>query len=122
MKVHTPTSAPQALLALLSSTDSGTPIPLMTVERGTPIIALCGVRETSLWLLDDGFFADGLGVRPSFGQSQIWHGVKRACACALRRGGRAPWFSCGAAVAAQSSMAWRKMEERAMRGRERSSR
>ena len=104
MIVHTPTSAPQAHLALLSSTDSGTPIPLTTVERGAPIIAFCGVRETSLWLLDDGVFADGLGVRPSFGQSRIWHGVKRACACALQRGRRAPWFSCGAVGAAQASM------------------
>ena len=56
MTVHIHTSTSQALLALFSSTDSGTPIPLTTVGRGAPIIVFCGDRETSLWLLDNVFF------------------------------------------------------------------
>ena len=90
--------------------------PSSVARRSPPVVACARPRSgfsTTVFSLT--------GVRPSFGQWKIWHGVKRACACALRWGGHALWYSCDAAVEAQASMVWRKAEERAMRGWERCS-
>ncbi|KAN0118750.1 hypothetical protein V8E52_004861 [Russula decolorans] len=60
------TSAREGVFTLLSSTISGHPVALTTVERGAPlagITAFRGVRETSLWFFDgDGANANAAGA------------------------------------------------------------
>jgi hypothetical protein len=51
------TTAREAVFTLLSSTISGTPVALTTVERAAPLAGITahrGVRETSLWFFEDG--------------------------------------------------------------------
>ena len=65
-------STREAILALLSSTISETPIALATVERGAPlagITAFRGVRETSLWFFDDGA---GAGILADGRPAEFW--------------------------------------------------
>jgi Histone chaperone Rttp106-like len=62
-------SSREAILTLLSSTISGTPVMLTTVERGVPlagITAFRGVRETSLW------FFDGMGILADARPAEFW--------------------------------------------------
>ncbi len=68
------TSAREALLAVLSSTISGTPVTLTTVERGAPfmsVTAFRGVRETSLWFFDDGANASA-GILADGRPAEFW--------------------------------------------------
>jgi Histone chaperone Rttp106-like len=70
------TSAREAAFMLLSSTISGTPVALTTVERGAPlagITAFRGVRETSLWFFDDGANANaGAGILADARPAEFW--------------------------------------------------
>lgn len=70
------TSAREAVFTLLSSTISGTPVALTTVERGVPlagITAFRGVRETSLWFFDDGANAHaGAGILADARPAEFW--------------------------------------------------
>jgi hypothetical protein len=69
------TSAREAVFTLLSSTISGTPVALTTVERGAPlagITAFRGVRETSLWFFDDGGANAGAGILADGRPAEFW--------------------------------------------------
>jgi hypothetical protein len=71
------TSARETVFTLLSSTISGTPVALTTVERGAPlagITAFRGVRETSLWFfVDDGANANaGAGILADGRPAEFW--------------------------------------------------
>jgi len=65
------TSPREALLALLTSIISGTPVTLTTAERGAPlagITAFRGVRETSLWFFDGA----GAGILADARPAEFW--------------------------------------------------
>ncbi|KAF8496149.1 hypothetical protein F5888DRAFT_1705870 [Russula emetica] len=70
------TSAREAVFKLLSSTISGSPVALTTVERGTllaGITAFRGVRETLLWFFDDGANAnEGAGILTDGRPAEFW--------------------------------------------------
>jgi hypothetical protein len=70
------TSSREAVFKLLSSTISGTPLALTTVERGTllaGITAFRGVRETLLWFFDDGTNAnEGAGILTDGRPAEFW--------------------------------------------------
>ena len=68
-----PTTPREALLALLTSTISGTPVTLTTAERGAPlagIAAFRGVRETSLWFFDGA--GAGAGILADARPAEFW--------------------------------------------------
>jgi hypothetical protein len=65
------TSPREALLTLLTSAISGTPVTLTTAERGAPlagITAFRGVRETSLWFFD----GVGAGILADARPAEFW--------------------------------------------------
>ena len=71
------TSAREAVFTLLSSTISGTPVALTTVERGAQLAGITahrGVRETSLWFFDDdGANANaGAGILADARPAEFW--------------------------------------------------
>ncbi|KAI0290280.1 hypothetical protein BC826DRAFT_547535 [Russula brevipes] len=71
----TPTSAREALHALLSSALAGTPVSLTTVERGAPLAGISayrGVYETWLWFLDGDRTGTGAGILSAGQPAEFW--------------------------------------------------